>query len=359
MISKKSPIISIIIATFNSEKTLTLVLESIKKQTFPKDKIEVLLVDGGSKDTTKQIAAMYDCKVINNPRTEPVYAKFLGYLEAKGKYLMYLDHDEVIENTKSLELKHAIFVENQKVKAVICSGYKSPKNYPMINNYINEFGDPFSAFIYNLSKDARFFLKTMIDRYGFVENKKEYAVFDLHNVTQVPLIELCAGGSMFDGEYMKDTFKDTKKSPNLIPHFFYLLNAKESLIAMTKGDSLVHYSSDTLGKYFTKIRWRIKNNIYHVSDMGASGFSGREQYSSKTASYKKYLFIPYVYTIFFCLYDAIYLAFSRKSFYYLIHFPLCFYTATLIIYHTVLKLLGHRPHLRSYDDSVVINKSAK
>ena len=36
------PLISIIIATFNSERTLSMTLESIKKQDYPQKKIEVL-----------------------------------------------------------------------------------------------------------------------------------------------------------------------------------------------------------------------------------------------------------------------------------------------------------------------------
>lgn len=350
--------ITIIIATFNSHVTLPKVLDSIKKQTFPAARVEVLLLDGGSTDDTLILAKNYNCKVIINPKTEPVYAKFLGYLKAQGKYLLYLDHDEVIENTKSLELKYRIFQSVPKVKAVISSGYKNPNGYPFINNYINEFGDPFSAFIYNLSKDARFFLKQMKERYIVVDDQKTYTTFDFKNAEQMPLIEVCAGGSMFDGDFMKKMFKETKKEPKLIPHYFYLINSKDVLIAMTKNDALVHYSSDTLSKYLNKIRWRVKNNIYHVSGMGASGFSGRQQYSSKKSNYKKYLFIPYVYTILPCLFDAIKLSVSRKNLNYLIHLPLCIFTANLIIYHTFMKSLGVKPLLKSYDESKIIENPA-
>lgn len=348
--------LTIIIATFNSEKILPKVLDSINKQSFPKEKLEVLLVDGGSTDSTAAIAKKYKCTMINNPKTEPVYAKYLGYLQAKGKYLLYLDHDEVIENKKSLDMKYSVFKKNSRVKAVIGSGYKNPQGYPFINNYINEFGDPFSAFIYNLSKDARFFLLQMTSRYDVVEEREDFVVFSLQNTKQTPLIELVAGGSMFDGDFMKDKFPETNADPKLIPHYFYMMNAKGALIGMTKNDPLVHYSSDTLGKYLNKIKWRVKNNIYHRSDMGAAGFSGREQYAPKNASIKKYLFIPYVYTIIFCLLDAIKLSVSRKNLYYLIHLPLCIYTANLIIYHSILKLLGNNPQLKSYDESKIIQK---
>jgi glycosyltransferase involved in cell wall biosynthesis len=345
--------ISIVIATYNSEGTLSMVLDSIVGQSFSPRKMEILIVDGGSTDDTLKIIKKYNCKIINNPKTEPVYAKFLGYLNAKGRYIVYLDHDEVIENPKCLEIKHSIFLKHKDVKAVIGSGYKNPRGYPFINNYINEFGDPFSAYIYGLSKDARFFEKQMIARYGNVEENKHYTVFNLGSVRRMPIIELCAAGSMFDGKYMKDNFPDTLKKPSLIPHFFYLMNSKSSLIAITKNDALVHYSSDTLSKYLNKIRWRIKNNIYHKSDMGESGFTGREKYSSIIVQYKKYLFLPYVYTVIFCLLDSIKLSVTRKNIYYLIHLPLCIFTANLILYHLFIKLFGNSPKLKSYDEKKI------
>ncbi len=353
--SKSTIELSIIIATFNSEHILPKVLDSIKKQTFPQNKLQILLIDGGSTDGTFKIAEKYKCIVINNPKTDPVNAKFLGYTQAQGTYLLYLDHDEVIENPRSLEKKIQVFKENENVRAVIGSGYKNPKGYPFINNYINEFGDPFSAYIYNLSKDARFFLKQMIKRYGFIANKKDYTIFNLTNVQQMPIIELVAGGSMFDGNYMKKHFTETKNDIRLIPHFFYLMNSKGADIALTKNDALFHYSSDTLGKYLNKIRWRVKNNIYHVSEMGASGFTGREQYSSNALQYKKYLFIPYVFTLIVCFFDAIKLCVTRKDIRYLIHVPLCIFTASLIIYHTVMHAFGYKPDLRSYDESKSIS----
>lgn len=348
--------ISIVIATFNSEAVLTKVLESIKKQSFPSNKIEILILDGGSTDNTFEIASKYKCTVINNPKTEPVYAKFLGYLNARGKYIAYLDHDEVIENTKSLELKRSIFLKEKFVKAVIGSGYKNPLGYPFINNYINEFGDPFSAFIYNLSKDSKFFLPMMMKKYSIRDNEKDYVIFDLNYIKKMPLIELCAAGSMFDANYMKKNFPQTLKNPSLIPHFFYLMNSRYSLIAITKNDALIHYSSDTVKKYLNKIRWRIKNNVYHIADMGESGFAGREKYSSKIYRYKKFVYIPYVYTIIFCLLDSIKLSITRKNIYYFIHLPLSIFTASQIVYHYVCKFLGQKPQLKSYDESSIITK---
>ena len=50
------PVVSIVIATYNSEKLLPRTLDAIRRQTYPKERIEILIIDGGSKDNTIKIA---------------------------------------------------------------------------------------------------------------------------------------------------------------------------------------------------------------------------------------------------------------------------------------------------------------
>ena len=58
------PLVSIVIATFNSQLTLPTVLDSIRKQNYPKNKIEILIIDGVSDDATISIARNFKCKRI-------------------------------------------------------------------------------------------------------------------------------------------------------------------------------------------------------------------------------------------------------------------------------------------------------
>jgi len=347
--------LSIVIATFNSSQLLPKVFAALKKQTFPKSKMEVLVMDGGSTDNTVQLAKSFGARVINNPRTEPVFAKFLGYNNARGKFIIYLDHDEIFENTESLLLKYTI-LEEEAVKAVIGSGYKNPKNYSFINEYINEFGDPFSFYMYRLSKGNGFFLKEMKRRYRIIQDTKDFTIFDLFKTSRVPIIELCAGGSMFNAKYMKENFPETLKRPELIPHFFYLMNSKKVNIAITKNDALYHYSSDNVTKYINKIKWRIKNNIFHVKDMGASGITGRLHYQPKRDKFKQYFYLLYVFLIIPSVIDSFYLVITRKKILYFIHFPLTIYTGAAIVYYYFLKLIGINLALKSYGEAKVINK---
>ena len=49
-------IISVVIPTYNSEKTLEKSLKSIREQSFNQEEIEILIIDGGSTDNTLEIA---------------------------------------------------------------------------------------------------------------------------------------------------------------------------------------------------------------------------------------------------------------------------------------------------------------
>lgn len=66
------PSISVIIPTYNSEKVLKSCLESIKGQDYPKERIEVIVVDGGSQDTTTKIAQSFGARVLNKSDQERV-----------------------------------------------------------------------------------------------------------------------------------------------------------------------------------------------------------------------------------------------------------------------------------------------
>lgn len=348
------PDVSVIIATFNSKRTLPLVLDSIMKQSYPRSRIEILLVDGGSNDGTLTLGKKYGCRIIENPQTEPVYGKFLGYINASGKYIMYLDHDEVIENRNDIVTKVQALESDKRVKMVVGSGYKNPRGYPFINDYVNDFGDPFSFFIYNLSRNSYFFISTMKRRYSLVSDNKKYAVFGFSGEENLPPFELVQGGSMLDICFLKKWFPEIEKKYELIPHIFFLICSKYPYLAVIKNSPLIHYSAETIGKYLKKITWRIKNNIYYIETIGRAGFTGREKYQSKWRRYKKYLFLLYAYSIIFPLFDSIYLGIARNKLAYLVHLPLTLYAASMILFHYFLKFINLKPKLRNYDESKII-----
>ncbi len=89
------PLVSIIIPTYNSEKTIVQCLKSIKNQTYPN--IEIIIVDGGSEDKTVEISKKMGALVYTVPGSKMSDATNFGIKKAKGKYIYRVDSDVVLE----------------------------------------------------------------------------------------------------------------------------------------------------------------------------------------------------------------------------------------------------------------------
>lgn len=84
--------ISIIIPTFNEEKYLPALLDSIKEQEFLD--YEIIIADAQSKDKTREISKSYGCVVVEGGL--PAYGRNNGAKVAKGKLLLFLDSDLIL-----------------------------------------------------------------------------------------------------------------------------------------------------------------------------------------------------------------------------------------------------------------------
>jgi len=85
-----NPLVSVIIPTKNSSKTLEACLESIKNQTYKN--IELIVVDNNSTDNTKEIAKKYTDKVFNFGPERSAQRNF-GAKQASGEFLLIHDSD--------------------------------------------------------------------------------------------------------------------------------------------------------------------------------------------------------------------------------------------------------------------------
>jgi glycosyltransferase involved in cell wall biosynthesis len=92
------PLVSVVIVTKNEEKNIENCLRSLRLQSYPRPKIEIIVVDNCSSDRTKKIAHKYTQNVFNKGPERSVQRNF-GLMKAKGKYLMYLDADMILSST--------------------------------------------------------------------------------------------------------------------------------------------------------------------------------------------------------------------------------------------------------------------
>lgn len=105
------PLVTISIPTFNSARSLRLCLEAVQQQTYKN--IEVNIIDGASKDNTREIAQRFGIKNIKICKGSLLQARYEGINQAHGKYVLILDSDQIL-NSNSIE-KAVELVENQKL----------------------------------------------------------------------------------------------------------------------------------------------------------------------------------------------------------------------------------------------------
>lgn len=91
--SEKKLLISVIVPVFNEEKYLSGCLESLSKQTYPKDRFQVTVVDNNSTDKTFDIAKKYGAKVLAEKEQGYVFAFKKGMDTAKGDIIVVTDAD--------------------------------------------------------------------------------------------------------------------------------------------------------------------------------------------------------------------------------------------------------------------------
>lgn len=94
---RQTPLISIIIPTYNRPERLTSCLESLTKLNYPRDRFEVVVVDDGSKTSLESVAApfysKFELKLLKQRNSGPATARNTGAKQAKGQFLAFTDDD--------------------------------------------------------------------------------------------------------------------------------------------------------------------------------------------------------------------------------------------------------------------------
>src|SRR2546422_4165543 len=89
-------LVSVTIPTLNSAKTLAATLDSVSNQTY--DRVELIIADSYSRDDSLRIAAEFGATVVKT-RNKLLGARFDAYSQAKGRYVLLLDSDQILPTT--------------------------------------------------------------------------------------------------------------------------------------------------------------------------------------------------------------------------------------------------------------------
>ena len=95
---KTLPYISIIIPVYNSKAIIGDCIQSLLDQDYPKDKLEIIVVDNNSTDGTAETIKQYPVQYLLEDKIQSSYAaRNKGAQNAKGEALLFFDADQIVE----------------------------------------------------------------------------------------------------------------------------------------------------------------------------------------------------------------------------------------------------------------------
>src|SRR4051794_25606038 len=103
------PAVSVVIPTYNRGPFLERTIRSLVGQSYPADKLEVIVVDDGSMDGTGQILERCQetsacLRVLRQAKHGPATARNLGIQQSHGEIILFMDDDCVADERWVFEL---------------------------------------------------------------------------------------------------------------------------------------------------------------------------------------------------------------------------------------------------------------
>lgn len=118
------PRVSVIMPTLNVEAILENCLASITRQTYPREKIEIILADAYSKDHTREIAKKFGAIILDDNGKNMEEGKRLALQRATGEFIVFVDSDNEITHNDYIELAVKALAANPQALGV--EGYYLP-----------------------------------------------------------------------------------------------------------------------------------------------------------------------------------------------------------------------------------------
>lgn len=256
--SEDLPSISIVIPTYNSERTLAQCLESIARQDYPREKIEIIIADGGSRDKTLEIAKKFEVdKILRNPLRTGEAGKAVGVEAAKNEIILLQDSDNVLSSQNWLRRMVEPF-EDASIVGAEPLYYTYRKEDSLITRYCALLGmnDPICLYLGNY------------DRYSYVTGKwtelqvktrddGNYLVLELDE-RNIPTIG--ANGFLVRAKALKKM----KCKPYLfdVDIVYQLIRKGQNRFAKVKI-GIVHLFADDVGTFMRKTYRRIRDYLFY------------------------------------------------------------------------------------------------
>lgn len=254
------PRISIVIPTLNAESVLKDCLESIAFQDYPKNKVEIIIADGGSTDGTLDLVQKYSAKVVQNKLKTGESGKAVGVMAAAGDYIALIDSDNILPTKNWLREMIIPLESNKKAVGSEPWRYTWRKEDGFITRYCALIGmnDPFVHFLGNYDRQ-NLLTGTWTEVSHDEKDKGDYLLctFDKRGLPTIG-----ANGTVFRTDFLKSRLKGDYLFD--IDILAAEIKEKGSVNFIKVKNGIIHtFCESDIRKFRKKQKRRVKDFLYH------------------------------------------------------------------------------------------------
>lgn len=288
--------ISIIVPVYNTQKYLPDCIESIRKQSF--SDFELILVDDESKDESGVLCDEYAqqdtrIRVIHQKNAGAASARNTGVAQAKGKYVCFVDSDDMISPDYCKTLYEIL--DGTQFDFSVCGSYRFKEDNVIIAVYNGVAGAMSNAeYLYaQLQKKSEFgfwnkmFRRDLFDELCFVAGRRnEDVIFSCDIAKKLHNGVICTDEQLYFYRMNDEgvTAKQNKKAdPDMIYAGAYLIETAKNIYPRIVDECLryaVAYPWTFLDKVY--VQRSFKENKKYLNDLQAHLRTYRQEYSRLT-----------------------------------------------------------------------------
>lgn len=244
MDDKKLPKITCCVTTYNEEKSIEGCLKSIFNQNYPKDKLEVILVDDGSTDKTTEIAKRFPVKILINGKKDVDLSLLICFRHATGTFFTGIAADMQYRGKDWFRKMIRPLLEEPDLTASFTS-YYSHSNESVVSRYL-------SLNPIQLDLVYQFFSAKFED--VIIEKRKDYSICN-YSQNKIP--------PQVAGIYRVSTMKRIIKEQNMwhdLGNLVVLVRKGFTKFAYVPQAGYYHFHVSGLGNLLNKRRRNIKRS---------------------------------------------------------------------------------------------------
>jgi glycosyltransferase involved in cell wall biosynthesis len=228
-------------------------------QDYPKEKMEVIVVDGGSSDKTCDIAKRFGVeKLLDNPYRGQEIGKAIGVDNAEGDLIAFIDSDNVLPEKKWLRKMVKPFLEEKNLTGSEPIMFTYKRDAPPMVRYCSLVGcdDPLCHILGN--RDKWSWVKMgWTDLPVKTVDRGDYILVNFNSNQRVPTMG--ANGFIVRKRHLKSV----RYSPYIDIDVFYNLVRYGYVTYAKVKTGIIHLHADTITQYLKKKIRRVQ--IHYMS----------------------------------------------------------------------------------------------